>query len=70
MRRKRNDIPTLTFLLSGSGSLTIREPGRVSVTEFGRLKCVRLGEGGMRDATDPLRDGVMMWGKRVALSSV
>jgi len=41
----------------------MREPGRVSATEFGRLKWVRLGEGGMRDATDPLRDGVMMWGK-------
>ena len=61
-QRKGNNIPTLTFLLSGSVSLTIRELGRVSATELGRLKVLRLGDGGMRDATDPLRDGVMMWG--------
>jgi hypothetical protein len=40
----------------------MREAERVSATELGRLKVGTLGEGAMRDVTDPLRDGVMMWG--------
>jgi hypothetical protein len=56
----KGDVPTLTFLLSASGSLTIREPGRDSATELGRLMV--LGEEGMRVETEPLRDTVMMWG--------
>jgi hypothetical protein len=57
--REEEGVPTRTFLLSGSGSLTIREAERDSATEEGRL--IVLGEGGIRDVTDALRDGVMMW---------
>jgi hypothetical protein len=57
--REEEDVPTRTFLLSGSGSLTIREAEGDSATEEGRLMV--LGEGGIRDVTDALRDGVMMW---------
>lgn len=49
-----DDLPTLTFLLSGSVSPRVRDAGRVTdAAELGRLMV--LGEGGTRAVVDPRR---------------